>query len=366
MGAAIGMEGVYVADTALSLVDGQKGALIYRGHGAKDLALSHSFEEVAHLLLLGQLPEGNKAEIWRSALASKRALTAEEHRLLDALPPNMDMMESLRTGVSALSWDGAMWPPTPEAVATVLARIPTLVAYRWHRLQGTPFIQPRADLSHTANYLYLLTGKEPNPAHVRALDAYLVLTAEHGLNASTFAARVVTSTQSDGLSALTAAIGALKGPLHGGAPAEVEEMLEQIGSSSRAADWLQQRLQNGERLMGFGHRVYRTRDPRAEALREVAQQLASEEPWFELALEVEAEALRLLQQWKPERKLYTNVEFYAAVVLRAVGLPRELYTPTFTVARMAGWCAHILEQAANNRIIRPQSRYVGPLPEKSS
>lgn len=245
MEAAMGLEGVHVADTALSLVDGQKGHLLYRGQWAKELALSRSFEEVAHLLLVDRLPEGKKAETWHNTLVSKRVLPEEIIRLLDALPPNKDMMESLRTGVSALPWEGALWPPTPEAMATVLAKTPTVVAYCWHRLQGTAFIQPREDLSHTANYLYMLTGKEPTAVHVRALDAYLVLTAEHGLNASTFAARVVTSTQADGLSALTAAIGALKGPLHGGAPAEVEEMLEQIASDQRVGDWLEQRCGMG-------------------------------------------------------------------------------------------------------------------------
>ncbi|MDR6225308.1 citrate synthase/methylcitrate synthase [Desmospora profundinema] len=358
-----GLEGVPVADTHLSMVDGQRGHLIYRGQWADKLAHSHSFEEVTHLLWVGRLPEHRESERWCRDWTGKRALPASTVRILDSLGTEQGMMESLRTGVSSLPWEGKTWPPTPEALVGILARVPTLVSHRWHRLQGTDPIPPREDLTHAANYLYMLTGKEPSAAHVQALDAYWVLTAEHGLNASTFAARVVTSTQSDGLSGLVAAIGALKGPLHGGAPSEVEGMLEQIGDSNRAAAWIERRLRRGERLMGFGHRIYRTRDPRAESLRVVAQRLASEEPWFRLALQVEEEALRQLRQWKPHRELHTNVEFYAAVVLKAIGLPRELYTPTFTVARTAGWCAHILEQAENNRIIRPQSRYIGSFPD---
>jgi citrate synthase len=359
-----GLEGVQVADTHLALVDGEQGRLIYRGHGAKELALSCSFEEVTHLLWHGYLPEGEKAAAWRRALAKERTLPKTTATILNTLPREQDMMESLRTGLSSLPVEGETWPPAPKDLRGVLAKIPVMVAYRWHRLQGIDPIAPREDLSHAANYLYMLTGKEPSAAHVRALDAYWILTAEHGLNASTFAARVVTSTQSDVLSALVAAVGALKGPLHGGAPSEVEDMLEQIGETDQAAAWIEQRLRNGERLMGFGHRVYRTRDPRAEALREVAQELAAEEPWFSRALQVEEEALYQLRKWKPQRKLYTNVEYFAAVVLKAVGLSRSLYTPTFAVARTAGWCAHILEQAANNRIIRPESRYVGPFPTR--
>jgi citrate synthase len=209
----------------------------------------------------------------------------------------------------------------------------------------------------------MLKGTDPSPAHVRALDAYLILTQEHGMNASTFAARVVTSTRSDLVSAVTAAIGALKGPLHGGAPSEVTAMIEAIGTKENAEPWMRRALENGERLMGFGHRVYKTLDPRASALRTVASELAADDPWFELATHVEQVALRLLAEHKPERKLNTNVEFYAAAVMRAVGLPDELFTPTFAMSRTVGWCAHVMEQAANNRLIRPESIYVGKMPE---
>ncbi|MCK9905554.1 citrate synthase/methylcitrate synthase, partial [Frankia sp. Cpl3] len=230
---------------------------------------------------------------------------------------------------------------------------------RQARLNGKEPLAPNADLDHTANYLYMLKGEVPKDAHVRALDAYLILTQEHGMNASTFAARVVSSTRSDLVSAITAAIGALKGPLHGGAPSEVTEMIEAIGTKENAEPWMRKKLESGERLMGFGHRVYKTIDPRATALSGVASELSANDPWFDLATHVEKVGMELLKEFKPDRKLHTNVEFFAAAVMRAVGLDDSIFTPTFAVSRVVGWSAHVLEQAANNRIIRPQSNYTG-------
>jgi citrate synthase len=202
----------------------------------------------------------------------------------------------------------------------------------------------------------------PEGAHTEALSAYLILTMEHGMNASTFSARAVASTESDLISAIVGAIGSMKGPLHGGAPSGVTDMLEAIGTKEQAEPWLRAALQRGERLMGFGHRIYKTTDPRAIALSEVTRRVAGEDPWLDLANHVEETAQALLAEFKPHRRLYTNVEFYAAAVMRAIGLPSELFTPTFTASRMVGWTAHVLEQATVNRIFRPQSTYVGPMP----
>jgi citrate synthase len=360
---AIGLEGIVVAETDLSLVDGINGHLVYRGHWARDLAIHHTFEEVAHLLWYGHLPNEQELAELKARLKAERGLPAYVKTVLDQIPADVDMMSVLRTGVSALGSAAHGWPPTLEQVIALTAKLPTIVAYRYARLQGRTPVEPNPELDHTANYLYMLKGETPSQAHVRALDAYLILTQEHGMNASTFSARVVASTQSDLVSAITAAIGALKGPLHGGAPSEVTEMIEAIGTKENAEPWMRAKLEKGERLMGFGHRVYKTTDPRATALRVVAAELSADDPWFDLATHVEQVGVKLLEEYKPGRKLNTNVEFFAAAVMRAVGLDDALFTPTFAVSRVVGWCAHVLEQAANNRIIRPQSNYTGKMPE---
>ncbi|KEO81102.1 citrate synthase/methylcitrate synthase [Tumebacillus flagellatus] len=357
-----GLENVVVAETDLSLVDGQNGVLVYRNHWARDLAIHHTFEEVAHLLWYGHLPNAEELKALVEALAAQRELPAHIQSLIDSIPADVDMMSVLRTAVSAINVSGESFPPTLQQIIEVTAKLPTIIAHRYARLNNREPLAPRTDLTHTANYLYMLKGEQPTAAHVRALDAYLILTQEHGLNASTFAARVVASTQSDLVSSVTAAIGALKGPRHGGAPSEVTEMIEAIGTKENAEPWMRKRLEGGNVLMGFGHRVYRTRDPRATALSVVAQELAKDDPWFDLALHVENTGLKLLQEFKPGRQLNVNVEFYAAIVMRSIGLPDSLFTPTFAVSRTVGWCAHILE-AAQMRIIRPQSNYTGIMPE---
>ncbi|MCY0884732.1 MAG: citrate synthase/methylcitrate synthase [Firmicutes bacterium] len=356
-----GLEGVVAAQTGLSLVDGENGRLVYRGYWARDLAKQWSFEDVAYLLWYGSAPDAARSAAFRRDLASRRVLPAHVAAIIDLLPPDQDMMSVLRTAVSAM---GVPEPdPTLDQAATFLAVVPTIIAHRHARLQGKTPVPPDPSLSHVANYLYMLQGVRPTATQVRALEAYLILAMEHGMNASTFAARVVTSTRSDMASALTAAIGAMKGPLHGGAPSAVMDMLDQIGDLSQAEPWIRARLEAGERLMGFGHRIYKTEDPRAAALRDVVRELAGADAWFALAAGVEEVAVRLLQEYKPGRRLYTNVEYWAAAILRQVGMPPSLYTATFTASRVVGWTAHILEQAANNRLIRPQSEYVGPLPE---
>jgi citrate synthase len=357
-----GLEGVVAAETKISHVDGERGRLIYRGHRAEDLVRTRSLEEVAFLLWNGVLPDSGERETVLREWASARVLPESLKDLIAAIPREVEMTDVLRTAVSALGSASFEGPPTREQAIRVAAVLPSIIAFRRHHLAGSEPPEPRSDLSHVAHYLYLLRGEVPSPAHVRALEAYFVLTAEHGMNASTFAARVVTSTRSDLISAIVAAIGALKGPLHGGAPSGVESMLDEIGSEERIEPWIRKRLERNERLMGFGHRIYKTEDPRAAALREIAVRLADGEPWFRLAVRVEKEALRLLEEYKPGRRIHTNVEYYAAAVFRAVGLPKELFTPTFICSRIVGWAAHAMEQAESNRLIRPDAVYIGPLP----
>ncbi len=364
-----GLQDVVIGQTAVSLVQGEKGQLIYRGYDIAELAHRASFEQVAYILWKGARPDPEQLNELRAQMARERTLSDTVLDVLRALPISALPMDALRTAVSAL---GAVNPSAEldlETAIALTAQVPTVLA-SFHRLrENLDPVPPSPDLDHAANYLYMLTGEEPDVAHSRALGKYLILLADHGMNASTFAARVVTSTGSDLYSAVTAAIGALKGPLHGGAPSRVLDMLDLIGTRDRAEEWMRDALDRRERLMGFGHRMYKTTDPRAEILRELAREVG-ETRFFELAQHVERTGLRLLREQKPDQRLYTNVEFYSAVVLHAVGLPRDLFTPTFAASRMVGWTAHILEQAADNRLIRPDVQYVGPLglglPEEQS
>ncbi|MDZ5472892.1 citrate synthase/methylcitrate synthase [Bacillus sp. 31A1R] len=358
-----GLTGVVAAETKLSLVDGENGHLVYRGHWAKELAVHYSFEEIAYLLWYGQLPNEISLKVFNEELKENRYLPDFLMDIIDRLPVEMDMMSVLRTAISALGSSTFDWQPTVNQATKLTAITPTIISYRYRKMKGLDFIQPSQHLDHAANYLYMLTGIIPNEAHTRALTAYMILTMEHGMNASTFTARVISSTQSDMTSAISGAIGSMKGPLHGGAPTEVVQLLNEIGTKENAESYLRNKLENKELIMGFGHRVYKTKDPRAEALRTVTSQLAGSDTWLDLAYHVENTAIKLLEEYKPGRKLYTNVEFYAAAVLRAVGMPAELFTPTFTVSRIVGWTAHVIEQGENNKIFRPESAYVGSMPE---
>lgn len=358
-----GLEGIVAAESAISLVDGIRGRLVFRGHWARELAVNRTFEETAYLLWYGTLPNEVALRDFKITMSEYRTLPVYIRQVLDVLPEGTPMMSILRTAVSALGDNRFAWPPTVEQAMQLTAVLPSIIAYRFRRLQGKSYVEPHPQLRHAANYLYMLTGEVPSEAHVQALDAYLILTMEHGLNASTFASRVVCSTESDMASSICAGIGAMKGPLHGGAPSEVIAMLEEIGTMENAESWIRDRLENREKLMGFGHRVYKTMDPRAEALKEVTSRLNNEDPWFAFALHVEATAIRLLNEYKPGRKLYTNVEFFAAAVLKAVRLDPSLFTATFTASRIVGWTAHVLEQAEDNRIYRPQSAYTGSVPQ---
>jgi citrate synthase len=357
-----GLEGIIGAQTAISHVDGANGRLIYQGYVIADLAEDMSFEEVAFLLWKGRLP--NKAELEAQAmeLAANRELTPAAAVALHALPKETDPMDVLRSVVSVQGVEHRLAQPTPPLAVHATASFPTILATFYRRQLGGGPIEPRRELGHAANYLYMMNGKESSPEMVRALNTYLVLLADHGMNASTFTARVIASTESDLTSCLVGAIGALKGPAHGGAPSAVLEQHEQIREAGDAESYMRDMRKRKERFMGFGHRVYRVYDPRAKILKEMCERMNPQ--FYELAARIEEIALRILHEEHPERPQSVNVEFYSAGVLQAIGLPKEFFTPTFASARVAGWSAHVLEQAAHNRIIRPQSEYIGPEPRK--
>lgn len=357
-----GLEGIVAAQTSISMVDGANGRLVYRGYVIADLAEEMSFEEVAYLLWQGQLPTRSQLAALTDELAASRELTEAATIALDALPTDTDPMDVLRSVVSVQGVEHKLERPTVPLAVHATASFPTILATFHRRQHGLQPIKPRADLGHAANYLYMLNGKESSPELVRALNTYLVLLADHGMNASTFVARVIASTDSDLASCLVGAIGALKGPAHGGAPSAVMDQLEQIGTAENAEPWMREARKRKVRFMGFGHRIYRTYDPRAKILKELCARLNPK--FYELASKVEETALQILHEEHPERPQATNVEFYSAGVLQAIGLPKEYFPPTFAVSRAAGWTAHVLEQSANNRLIRPQSEYVGPEPRK--
>jgi len=366
--AARGLDGVVAARTRLSHVDGDRGELIIGGYELKELAGRVSFEAAAHLLWRGTLPTRDELERLRREFAAVRALpeqTLEVVRAAAKVPP----IDALRMGCATLSLDLADpddIAPTGdlEAAKRLTARFPTLLAAHARISDGKEPLAPRTDLPHAANFLYMLHGTEPDAAAARALDTYWVTVIDHGMNASTFAGRVIASTRSDMVSAVTGSIGALKGPLHGGAPGPVLDMLLEIGSADRAEAWVRNELTAGRRIMGFGHRVYKVRDPRADVLAKVVDAMAAarleDRALFDLARAVESTTLKVLDEVKPGRNLRTNVEFYTALVLQSLGLKPHSFVATFACGRVAGWCAHIMEQHAQDHLIRPQSEYVGP------
>ena len=366
--AARGLDGVVAARTRLSHVDGDRGELIIGGYELKELAGRVSFEAAAHLLWRGTLPTRDELERLRREFAAVRALpeqTLEVVRAAAKVPP----IDALRMGCATLSLDLADpddISPTAdlEAAKRLTARFPTLLAAHARISDGKEPLAPRTDLPHAANFLYMLHGTEPDATAARALDTYWVTVIDHGMNASTFAGRVIASTRSDMVSAVTGSIGALKGPLHGGAPGPVLDMLLEIGSADRAEAWVRNELTAGRRIMGFGHRVYKVRDPRADVLAKVVDAMAAarleDRALFDLARAVESTTLKVLDEVKPGRNLRTNVEFYTALVLQSLGLKPHSFVATFACGRVAGWCAHIMEQHAQDHLIRPQSEYVGP------
>jgi citrate synthase len=357
---APGLEGVVATKTRLSSVDGVAGRLLVAGLPVEVLAARATFEETLYLLWNGTLPDAERlADLWEE-LSSRRALSDVTMSVLEAtaadrVPP----MDALRMACGTL---GSSEDDRDDALELVAA-FPTIVAAYWRLARGEEPMAPDPELSHAANYLYMLFGERPAPERVRALETYLNAVTDHGMNASTFAARVIVSTRSDFVSAVVGAVGALKGPLHGGAPGPALDIVFEIGVAERAEPYLRAKLERGERLMGFGHRIYRVRDPRADVLAAAAERLYANDAdrdLYALALEVERTAVRLLDEYKPGRNLDTNVEFYTALLLHGLGVPTELFSPTFAVGRVAGWTAHCFEQRELDRLIRPQSEYVGP------
>ena len=363
-----GLDGVVAARTRLSHVDGLAGELVIGGYELKELAGRVSFEEAAQLLWRGALPGTEELGRLRREMAALRGVPEQTMHVVRGAaqaPP----VDALRMACATLSLDladpDAISPAADlDAAKLLTARFPTVVAAHARISEGKEPIAPRADLARAANFLYMVHGKEPDPIAARALDTYWVTVIDHGMNASTFAGRVIASTRSDMVSAVTGAIGALKGPLHGGAPGPVLDMLVEIGSPDRAEAWVRNELAAGRRIMGFGHRVYKVRDPRADVLSKVADEMGAarleDRRLFDLARAVEQTILEVLDEVKPGRNLRTNVEFYTALVLQSLGLKPRSFVALFACGRVAGWCAHVIEQHAEDHLIRPQSEYVGP------
>ena len=355
--ASSGLDGVVAATTHLSHVDGERGELVIAGYQIDQIAAHATFEETTWLLWHGDLPSAAQLEAFRGTLAAARGIPEATLALLrECARRHVDVMDALRMAADTISLESG------EA-AVIVARMPTIVAAYWRLLRGQEPLAPRIDLGHAANFLYMLGGDVPDPERVRGLETYLNTVIDHGLNASTFTARVITSTGSDLVSAIVGALGALKGPLHGGAPGPALDMVFEIGDASRSTEVLRRKIEAGEKLMGFGHRVYKVRDPRADVLAKAAERMftrGGDMSLYTLARSVEAEALRLLELYKPGRRLQTNVEFYTALLLHGLGFDVPLFTPTFAISRVSGWIAHAFEQRRANRIIRPQSEYAGP------
>ncbi len=354
---AMGLDDVVAAETVLSDVDGAAGRLVLRGFDLEELAGRRTFEEVLALLWDGFVPTAGLASALGAARVAAFEMLEPKLHALDGL----SAIEALRAGLSMLPDDAA----TPHHLLATGATA-VLAALAGRRAAGGVAVAPDAGLGHAADFLRMLRGTPAPDGHVRALDTYLVAVADHGLNASTFTARVIASTRAGLLSAVVGGVCALKGPLHGGAPGPVLDMLDAIGDAANIEPWLLAALDRGDRLMGFGHRVYRVRDPRADVLKAVVTGLRGETNRIRFAEQVEATAIRLLARRKQGRGLDTNVEFYTALLLEALALPRALFTTVFAVGRVGGWAAHVLEQEESRRIIRPQSHYAGPMPKRAA
>ncbi|MGW3410372.1 citrate synthase/methylcitrate synthase [Streptomyces sp. NPDC000888] len=363
-----GLAGVVVTDTELGDVRGLEGFYHYRQYSAVELAQARGFEDVWHLLVHGELPDvGQRAE-FAGRTAELRRLPDEVRAALPAIAAatgHSGPLAGLRTALSLLGASLGFRPVYDidagrrrADTLAACAAVPTLLTALYRLGQGLEPVEPREDLAYAANYLYMLTGSEPDDARTRAIEQYLISTIDHGFNASTFTARVIASTGADVAACLVGAVGALSGPLHGGAPSRALDTLDAIGTPDRIDPWIRERVLAGERIMGFGHPVYRTEDPRSRMLRGIARGFGG--PLVDFAVEVEHQVEAILAELKPGRELHTNVEFYAGVVMELCGLPREMFTPTFAAARVVGWSANILEQAEDSKIIRPAARYVGP------
>jgi citrate synthase len=364
---AKGLEGVVIAQTVKSKVDGQIGKLQYHGYNIKDLAEHASFEEVVYLLWYDKLPTQSELDEFEAGLAAERAIRPEIVDLLKSLPVGAHPMAVLRTAVSALgAFDPSAEDTSEDAVRAkgrgLLAAMPTIVA-AWERIRnGKEPVEPRADLGHAANFLYMMTGEEPGETAVNAINTYLILLADHGMNASTFSARVTTSTLADVYSAITTALGTLKGPAHGGANQKAMEQFQEIGELGNVDSWFRKAREAGRRIMGIGHRVYKTQDPRAAVLLMRAEAMSATGDggrWYEIARALDERARS--DPYFIERSLYANVDYYSAVILQEAGIPVDQFTCVFAMSRVAGWMAHVMEQWADNRLIRPRAEYTGPV-----
>ena len=359
-----GLKGVILAESDVCLIDGEQGVLRYRGYDILDLAEHSSYEETTFLLLEGRLPTRAELDDFSAELREQRPLSAEELDALRALPAGSTPMDALRTMISAVGGSDARAEAMDETenrrkARRAIAVVPTILA-AYHRLRENQApVAPSDELGHAADFLYMMTGETPDDTSARVFDVCLVLHADHGFNASTFAARVAASTLADLYSAMTAAVSTLKGPLHGGANARVLQMLEQIADVDRVRETIESMLANDERIWGMGHRVYKTKDPRAKVLESLIDELASargESRLYRVAKEVESVGTELLG----EKGIYPNVDFYSGVCYHMLGIPTDLFTPIFAMGRAGGWATHVLEQYAANTLIRPRARYTGP------
>lgn len=367
-----GLNGVAVADTEIGAVHGDEGFFHYRQYDATELARTVGFEDAWYLLDSGSLPTPDERERFRSAVAADRIVPVELYDVIDVVATTGGApLAQLRTVLSASAGVLGLRPMLDvdsdnrrEQARRLAALVPAVLARLHRRAAGLEPVDPDPTVGHAHAYLREVTGDDPDPTHVRSLEQYLVLTIDHGFNASTFTGRVVASTGADIADVVCAAIGALAGPLHGGAPSRALDALDAIGTPDRAAAWVRGEVEAGRRIMGFGHPVYRAPDPRSGMLCEVAGQLGG--PLVERAIAIETEILTTLADLKPDRPLPSNVEFYAGVIMETVGLPRSMFTPTFAVSRTVGWVIHALEQVAAGKLIRPAARYTGPDPARGA
>ncbi|MHB0802299.1 citrate/2-methylcitrate synthase [Bacillus thuringiensis] len=355
---AKGLKNIITNETSISDIDCIKGQMIYRGYDITYLVEQYSFEEVAYLLWFRKFPNHSELSDFTKQLRTERLLPTYIYNLIRELPSNMHVMNQLETIISSLSTPSSTHTPYKESIRLVAA-FPVIIAALYRKHMNMPIINPDFTLSHIENFLYMLTGSVPHHMHVQTLEKYLILTMEHGLNASTFTARVIASTNSDMVSAVVGGIRALKGPLHGGALSEVLYMLYELEGlpNKDVTAYLLQKIQSKQKIMGFGHRMYQTKDPRSEQLKKLLLETKNKDPFTQLAFFIETEGTRLLHAHK--YALYPNVDFYAAVVLKQIGLNPLLFTPTFSMSRIIGWIAHIIEQREEHTIFRPKSKYIG-------
>jgi citrate synthase len=363
-----GLEGVVFTETRLSAIDGEAGKLSYCGYDIRDLAANATYEETAFLLWYQRLAAANELEMLSNWLRANRRLPKVVWGIMHSLPEQATPMEALRTIASTLSMFDRACVHEEEGGSSLCrsvsltAKLPTIVASLDRLRRDRPPIEPRTDLDHAANLLYMLDGQEPDPVSARALDTYFVLLADHGMNASTFSARVTASTLGDVYSSVVTALGTLKGPLHGGASQKAMEQLLAIGSVDRVDEWFDAQVTAKRRIFGFGHRVYKSEDPRAMILRQLSKQVAERSgntQWYEISRRLEERVVD--HPYFRDRRIYANVDFYTAPLLRALNIPLDLFIPMFAIARIGGWTAHMLEQQQHNRLIRPRAYYAGPM-----